>query len=229
MTIPSKSGHVKRQYHSERRRQQAALTRQDIVKAAQQLFEKDGYSATTMAAIAREAGVAVETIYRSFDGKAGLMEAVVLAAVAGGPRRAERPVTERPAIRAIAEEPDAGLKLEKFASTQPGIWFRAGPLMRALSEASTADPKLTEVLQRLESQRLERLLEFAQNLAETGDLDAETTVEQARDIIATVNSLPVHDMLVLQHGWSPEQYQAWLASTMKSTLLRRTSIDAESQ
>ena len=42
-----------RRYNSPLRRSQAAATRRQILIAAQQLFERDGYAATSMAAIAR--------------------------------------------------------------------------------------------------------------------------------------------------------------------------------
>ena len=49
----------KRSYHSPRRQAQAAATRLSILEAAQRLFERQGYAATTMDAIADDAGVAL--------------------------------------------------------------------------------------------------------------------------------------------------------------------------
>ena len=74
--------------------------------AALSVFLEHGYTGATMQKIAAAAGVVVETIYRTFDGKAGLFKAAVDAAVAGGTERAERPVEQRPALRAVIEEPD---------------------------------------------------------------------------------------------------------------------------
>ena len=59
-----------------RRREQAAATRREILEAAQRLFERDGYGATTMAAIAAEAGVALKTVYLAFETKSGLLRAL---------------------------------------------------------------------------------------------------------------------------------------------------------
>ena len=73
-----------------------------------------------MPAIAREAGVAVETIYRALGSKAGLFAAVIDAAVAGGSARAERPVEERPAIRAVIEESDPRRQVELYAPHNRG-------------------------------------------------------------------------------------------------------------
>jgi AcrR family transcriptional regulator len=62
-----------RSYNSSRRREQAAATRRDILGAAQRLFERQGYAATTMAAIAAEAGVALKTVYLAFETKSGVL------------------------------------------------------------------------------------------------------------------------------------------------------------
>ena len=106
------------------------------MEAAARLFVERGYAGTTIPAIAAEADVAVETVYRSASGKAGLLADAVRAAVAGGSDRAEVPVTERPAIRRIAEEQDPVRQLELYAATQPGIWSRVGPLLRVLDAAA---------------------------------------------------------------------------------------------
>ena len=65
-----------RRYESPRRREQAAATRRAILDAAQSLFERDGYAATTMAAIASEAGVALKTVYVAFETKSGVLRAL---------------------------------------------------------------------------------------------------------------------------------------------------------
>jgi len=64
---------TKRRYDSPRRREQAAATRREILEAAQPLFERQGYAATTMAAIASEAGVALKTVYVAFETRAACL------------------------------------------------------------------------------------------------------------------------------------------------------------
>ena len=222
MTIPSKSRAVKRRrpYRSELRRAQAAQTRRAIVDAALEVFLERGYAGATMQGIAESAGVVVETIYRSFQGKAGLFKAAVEAAVAGGTRRAERPVEERPAIRAVIEEPDPGGKLERYADTQPGIHARLAPLYRALAEAAAVQPELAAVWDELENDRLRGLARFAEHLADAGALREGLTIDEARDVLWTINSHAVYRMLVTDRGWSPERYRDWLATTLACALLR---------
>jgi AcrR family transcriptional regulator len=221
MSIPSNKENVKRRkYDSPRRRAQAARTRRDIIDAARRLFEENGYAGTTLAAVASEAGVAVETIYRSFDGKAGLLEDVILAAVAGGADRAQVPVTERPAIRAVKEEPDARKKIALHSATQPGIHARSGPLLRALREAAAVDQNLQQALERLEQQRLNGMNEYAHDLIATGHTRKDLSQEDIRDVLWTLTSIDVHDRLVHQRQWTQGEYVEWLTDIIARLLLQ---------
>jgi len=219
MSIPANSEDVKRRYNSPRRRAQAASTRRDIIDAARRLFERSGYAATTLAAIATEADVAVETIYRSFDGKAGLLEAVIQAAVAGGADRAQVPVTERPAISAVMEEPDARKKIALHSATQPGIHARSGPMLRALREAAAADEDLRQTYDRLEQQRLNGMSHYAQDLIGTEQTRHDLSHEDIRDTLWTLTSIEVHDRLVIQRRWKPQEYVEWLTEAITRLVL----------
>jgi AcrR family transcriptional regulator len=210
----------RRQYDSRRRREQAAQTRRDIEAAADKLFRERGYVGTSMPTIAAEAGVVVETIYRAFGSKAALFKAVIESALAGGSQRAETPPAERPAIRAVIDETDPHRKLELYAATQPGVHGRSGPLYRVLVAAADSDPELRDVLDAMEARRLYGLGELASQLAEGRALRSDLSVEKARDIIWTLCSTPVHDLLVRQRGWTAETYQHWLAAALLRELLQ---------
>lgn len=212
---------TRRKYDSRRRQQQAERTRNDIVESAHALFVDRGYLGTTMTEVAHAAEVAVETIYRGFGSKAALFAAVVEAAVAGGVHRAQRPVEERPAIRAVIDEPDPRQQIERYVATQPGIHERLGPLVHALRAAADVEEQLADVWERLENQRLEGMGRFAQLLAERGALPEDLSVDEARDVLWTLNSHDVYDKLVTQRGWTPKRYQHWLTDTLTSTLLPR--------
>jgi AcrR family transcriptional regulator len=209
----------RRRYNATRRQAQAAQTRQDILHAAHQLFLERGYAGATIAAIATAAGVVVETIYRAYGSKAELFKTVVRAAVAGGAARAQVPPEQRPAIQAVIAETDPHRQLELYAATQPGIHARAGPLLRVLVGAAATDPELAQVWDQLENERLAGMGRFAQLLADRGVLRAGLSVQEARDLLWTLNSLALHDLLVVQRHWSPERYRDWLAATLAQTLL----------
>jgi len=222
----------RRRYDSSRRRAQAAQTRLDIVTAARGVFEEQGYTGTAIAKIAQAAGVVVETIYRTFGSKAGLFKAVIEAAVAGGAARAAIPIEERPAVRAIIVEPDPRRQLELYAATLPGIRARVGPLLRVLQEGAASDPELAELWRQLEARRLEGMSNLPRQLAQRHALRPGLSVEEARDVLMTLNSQAVYDMLVLERGWSPERYRDWIASSLARLLLpddRRESRSRQSR
>ena len=210
---------TRRRYDSPHRREQAAATRRKVIGAAQALFLEQGYAGTTMAAIAREAGVVVETVYRSFGSKVALFGAVVEAALAGGVERAEVPVEERPAIAAVIAETDPARQVALYAATQPGIHRRAGPLLRAVRDAAAIDPEVARVWRELEAQRYIGQGRVAGLLASRGTLREGLSVETASDVIWTLCSLAVHDLFVVERGWTSEEYEAWLTDALTRELL----------
>jgi len=208
-----------RRYDSRRRREQAEETRRNIVAAAGKLFRQRGYAGTSMALIAAEAGVVVETVYRAFTSKAGLFRMVMEAVLAGGATRADVPVVERPAIRAVIDEPDPRRQIALYVATQPGIHRRAGPLLRALRDGMATNPELEAVWDEMEAWRLEGQGRFVTMLAEGGALRRGLAVEDGRDIVWTLCSLAVYDLLVVERGWSSERYQEWLTAALTCELL----------
>ena len=209
----------RRPYRSTKRAARAAQTRRHIVATAGVLFRDRGYGGVSRPAIAAEAGVAVETIYRAFDSKAGLFKAVIEAAIAGGAARAERPVTDRPAIRAIIEEPDPHREVAMYAATQPGIHRRTAPLSRALLEGAAHDPELRRLWTELEDQRRTGQRGLVAMLADRGAMRSGLSVDEGGDALWAFTSHQVHEMLVGTCGWTDEQYQAWLTKALQDLLL----------
>ena len=182
----SEPARPKRRYDASRRREQAIQTRARIIDAAGRVFLERGYAGATIPTIAAEAGVAVETVYRSASGKAGLLAAAVQAALAGGAERAERPVEQRVGIRRVIDETDPRRQLAAYAATQPEVWSRVGPLLRVLDAAATTDDVLIELRERHAQQRLVGLRRFADLLAHTNALRPGLTAERAADMIWTI-------------------------------------------
>ena len=98
---------TKRNYRSDRRTEQALETRRSIRAAARVLFERDGFAATTVAAIAAEASVSVPTVYATFGTKGGVLREMMdeLEALASG--------AEDPGV-ALFAEPDPQKQLKLF-------------------------------------------------------------------------------------------------------------------
>lgn len=214
----SQSATPRRRYDASTRRLQAAETRRRIIDTAARVFVARGYAAATIPVIAREAGVAVETIYRSADGKAGLLREAIQATLAGGAGRAELPVEQRPGIQRVIEETDPRRQLRAYAATQPGVWSRVGPLLRVLDEAA-GEPALAQLRTELAEQRLHGLMDFAGLLAERGALKPGLSVEKARDLIWTLCAQSNYDALVTARGWNHVDYREWLGEALAAALL----------
>ena len=117
----------KRRYDARRRREQAALTRRAILDAAQLLFERDGYVATTMEAIAAEAGVALKTVYSAFTTKSGLLRALWDLLLKGDTDDA--PVAARSWYQQILDERDPEAKVRLVVANSVVVKGRIGRLL----------------------------------------------------------------------------------------------------
>ncbi len=214
----SENATPRRRYDSSKRRERASQTRRRIIDAAARVFVERGYTGATIPLIAREAHVAVETVYRSTSGKAGLLREAIQASLAGGAERAELPVEQRPGIQRVIDETDPRRQIRAYAATQPGVWSRVGPLLRVLDEAA-GDPELAVLRADLAEQRLNGLIGFATLLAERGALKADLTIDKARDLIWTLCAQANYDALVTARQWSHTEYREWLSATLAAALL----------
>jgi AcrR family transcriptional regulator len=208
-----------RRYESSVRSAQKAQTRARIVDAAAAEFLERGYAGATIPLIAARAGVAVETVYRSAAGKAGLLEAAVQAALAGGGERAEVAVVERPAIARVIAEQDPRRQLAAYAATQPGVWHRVGPLLSVLDAAADSDPHLAAMREAHARQRLDGMQRFAALLAERGALRPGLDADRAADILWTLCAQSTYQGLVTARGWSHAEYRDWLGALLADALL----------
>lgn len=215
----SETARAKRRYDSSGRRRRAEATHERVISSAAQVFLDRGYVGATIPAIAEEAGVALQTVYRSAPGKAGLLAAAVRAAVAGGYQRSLTPVEQRSAIQAVIAEKDPRRQLALYAHTQPGIWSRVGPLWRVLEAAAASEPELRDFKQEQEETRLKGLTRLADSLRERNALRPSVTPSHAADIIVTLGSYATYESLVITRGWTGSDYENWLSDTLQRCLL----------
>ena len=110
-----------------------------------------GYPATGMADIAREAGVAVDTVYAAVGRKPELVRLVLELAISGGD--APVPPEQRAYVQAIRAERDPARKLAIYAAAIRRIHARLAPLVRAVHAAASAEPELARVWQELSDRR----------------------------------------------------------------------------
>jgi AcrR family transcriptional regulator len=209
---------VKRQYESPLRREQAAATRRRILEAAQRLFERDGFSATTMAAIASEAGVALKTVYLAFETKTGVLRALWHLLRRGDEEPA--PVGERPWFRAVLEEPDPRRKLRLNVHNAKVVRGRIAPLLDVIRDAAPAEPEIADLWARIQGEFYENQRAVVEDLDKRTALRPGLDVEHATDVLWTLNHPDVYRLLVSERGWTPDEHEEWLADILCEQLLK---------
>ncbi|MGH2841144.1 MAG: TetR/AcrR family transcriptional regulator [Solirubrobacteraceae bacterium] len=212
---------VKRTYNSPRRQEQAAATRAQILDAAKRLFDDHGYSATTMAAIAAEAGVALKTVYLAFASKSGVLRALWNRLLRGDDE--DVPVGVRQWYLEVLEEPDPERQLRLNARNARAVKERVGGLLEIIRSASSVDPDIGALWERIQSDFYDNQRAIIDTLAERGALRPGLGADEAADLLWTLNHPAVWGLLVSRRGWTPERFEEWLADAFCSQLLGTAS------
>ena len=206
-----------RRYDSPRRSRQAAATRTEILEAALRLFEQRGYTATTMAAIAAEAGVALKTVYLAFQTKRGLLLALWHLRLRGDER--PMPVGERPWFREVIDERDPARLLRLNARNSRVVNERAGPLLEILRNAASADIELAALWKRIRTEFYDNQHAIVERLRANNALRPGLEVDHGADILWALNHPDLYRLLVGDRGWTPERYEEWLGDAFCAQLL----------
>jgi AcrR family transcriptional regulator len=191
------------------RQRQALWTRRLIVDAARKLFLERGYAATTMDAIAEEAGVAVSTVYAAFKNKRTILRAI---------REAWHEQTRAREINEEASrQPDPERRLEMVVNATRRQWETGGAVVAIYQGAAAADRgAAAELREALRGRRaaLDRVVEGME-----GSLRPGLDEDRAAAILRAVCRAEVYRELVGESGWSPDEYEAWLFKTLTEQLL----------
>jgi AcrR family transcriptional regulator len=213
------SRHVNRPraYDNTGRAAQALQTRRRVIAVAHELLLDQGYAATTIGQIARRAGVSAETVYKAFGSKAALTKQVYDVALAGDDEPV--PMRERPEIQAILTEPDSARKVARYASVARQLGARLGPLLAVLLGARGTDADLDAFARTTANERLAGTTALVDHLVEAGALRPDLDRERARDLLWALISPELYLLLVVDRGWSPDDYERWLAGAIADALL----------
>ena len=207
----------RRRYESPRRKEQAAETRRQILRAAQLLFEEHGYAATTMAAVADEAGVALKTVYLAFETKSGLIRALWDTRLRGEDDIA---VAQQPWYLEVLNEPDPVRQLQLNARNSTVVKLRIANLLRVLREGAPSDPDIDALWQLINTDFYANQREVVRSLQRKNALRRGLDVTKATDILWTLIHPDVWHLLVGARGWSAARYEKWLADTTCAELLK---------
>lgn len=206
-----------RQYSSPRRAEQARQTRLAIIKAAFRLFLENGYSETSVRAIAREAGVAERTVYVAFKDKISILNAIADHAYYGGTEHGEGDAEFRESLAAV---PDSLERLRRIAhQIAVGLEQGLARLARMVRFAAESDPRLRRSLDELLELRHRNVRAYVEAVLGCG-LPEEEEYEQMIDELEAITSEEVHWILSTERGWPRERYERYLVDMCVATLKR---------
>lgn len=191
------------------RQRQALATRLLIVDSASELFLAQGYMSTTIEAISARAGVAVSTVYAIFRNKRGILQAI---------REGwHQESGQRDIYRQALEQVDPKRRLELAAHATRRQWETGGAMMAIYQAAATADTDAAAELATALQGRRTFLTHFISEMAD--QLRPDLRQERAVALFYTLTQSAIYQDLVGTDGWSPQEYEAWLAETLQQQLL----------
>jgi TetR/AcrR family transcriptional regulator of autoinduction and epiphytic fitness len=218
------SGSVKRRYDASRRQAQARQLRLDVAASARALFIERGFAATTIADVAQAASVSIQFIYAAFGGKRGLLAKVVDWTLAGDDEPI--PMAQRPSIIAVQQEPTLIGKCALYARHTRMVAARIARTLQMLRAAADADADARAIYETGEAQRRTGAGLFAANLRRAGELRAGLSEEQAADAIWALSPDILWNLLVVQRGWTPDEFELWYAGQLAAAVLDDKQIPA---
>ncbi|MCP2323289.1 AcrR family transcriptional regulator [Hamadaea flava] len=195
----------------------AAATRERMLKAARKLFTEGGYTATTMQAIAAEAGVAVQTLYFTFDTKRAILKELLDIEIAGD----TLPIAslERPWADEALAAPSAEM-LRLLAVKTAEIHSRVAAVLEVVRSAAATDPEIAEIWRTNITQRHTVLAVFTGALAAKGSLRPGVSPLRAADTALAIMTPETFLLLTRDRGWSNEEWTEWAADTLARLLLQ---------
>jgi AcrR family transcriptional regulator len=207
----------RRRYTSALRAEQAAATKRAVLAAARELFAEHGYAATSVAAIAARAGVAVDTLYAAVGRKPVILRQLLETAISGTDD--EVPALERAYVGRVRAAPSAAEKIALYAAAIAQLGVRLAPVHLALAEAALSDPECAALRAEISARRAANMRLFAADLRAAGGVRDDLTDDQVADIVWSMNASEYRALLVGERGWTAEEFGVYLADAWTRLLL----------
>ena len=206
-----------RRYRSPLRAERARANREAVVRAAQHLFLDQGYPRTSVAEVARRAGVSPDLVYKLFESKKGLLVEVLNFAVTGATD--SPPVLDQEGPRAMAAEPDPRAQVAMMAPDIAGRIARMRPIDDVFRSAAAVDDEIAAKWADLHETRWRNLRAAVDAIVVHGPLRDGMTADDAATTIWLLAGPATYRQLVDVRGWTQEKYAAWLADALEVLLL----------
>jgi AcrR family transcriptional regulator len=202
----------KRVYNSEGRVAQAVQTKADILKAAKLLFSKRGFEQVTIGNLAEKAQVSMPTIYSLFKSKKGVLQALIDEAL---PSEIFATLVD-----SSMQESSPHKRLALTAKLARQIYDAEKEIIDIVRGASVLSPELKELEQERESRRHTRQGDYIKKLMKDKHLSKDLTLDQARDLAWALTGRDLYRMLVIERGWSSDDYEKHLYQLLIKSLLK---------
>lgn len=196
----------KRRYNSSSRRAQAEALRERVLEVSRELFSKRGFDGVKIDDIAQRAGVASPTIYAAFKSKAGILKAIVSSTFFDAAYEA--------LAKRIASERDPLELMRLTAAVSRGIYDRERAEIGILRGASAVSRDLQRVEKKFEQVRYDLQGARAELFVEKFSHAAKLGTDRVRDVMWMLTGRDHYRMLVLERGWSSDEYETWVASAL---------------
>ena len=195
-------------------------TRRRLLRAAEEEFTERGYTAATVAKIAARAGVTVQTLYLAWGSKRALLRAYMEAALAGDAETSypqAQPDMIAEALDGVPDDPHATVR--QIAVLYRQIAERAALGWQLYRDGAASDAEIAtdwQTLQALRHQTFRTLI----NRLPARSLRPGLTRVAATDTAWAIASPDTYDMLVRTRGYTLDQYQKWITTSLTNLLLR---------
>jgi len=173
-----------------------------------------GYATTTVGAIASGAGVSPETVYKAFGGKPGIVRALYRKGLEGAGNQPAEERSNRLRDTSTGHELVAG-----WAKLASEVAPQVVPLAVLLRDAAASDAKVRPVLEEMDQSRMLRMRDNARALIATGDVRPGLSRGDVADVLFTVSSPEMYELLVMRRGWSIRRFERFQRETMAGAVL----------
>jgi AcrR family transcriptional regulator len=207
---------ARRPYRSPSREASARLTRQRITDAAGRLFVDCGYVATSVRAIAREAGVAEKTVYLQFETKPAILKAVVESAIVGSDETV--PAARSEWFLEVLAESRLERKLELLSAATSALHERTGALFAVAREAATVDITVATLWQTGKRGHLSDMTTMARSFAGHGLIPAAVDVAWVIELFYVLLGPENWYLIRRELGRDEQHYRDWLHTSLQQAL-----------
>jgi len=202
----------KRTYNSASRQLQAGQLKDRVLASAKKLFEHVGFEKVTIEEIAQDAQVSASSIYSLYKSKSGILRVLMDQALA--PEQLQELVTKHMTEKLPVK------RFEITARIARQLYDAEKAQIGLFQSAAILDPVFKQLEMEKEQRRYQRQKESVELMAKEGMFKKGISVSKARDITWALTGRDLYRMLVIERGWSPDEYEQWLALVLSQTLLK---------